>query len=350
MNLSATYSLNGAPAQPAHLLFLKDRLQINLLEEGGRQLSFYWYYEQVAQQPGHPSTFTYLDYPPQVLQLASSDAAAELQQRVHGSRRNLFTRRRSTFFKVAAGVTLALLFAFFILVPWIAQALTGRFPVSYEKRIGDEMFRSLEGRFEVDAARTSYINDFFASLNVPSRYNIRITVVKNNETNAFAMPGGHIVVYSQLIDGLNSYPELAALLLHEYAHVQNRHSLKSLFRSLSYSILLALVAGNASAVAGVLVDNASNLENLSYSRSLEKEADEKAAALMAERSIDCNGFVRLFQFLQRENKNEVAEWISSHPDLNKRIRNIREHKNCRQQTAGEHELLHVLFAKLKIPS
>ena len=212
------------------------------------------------------------------------------------------------------------------------------------------MFRSIEARFEVDAARTAYINDFFSSLDVPSDYAIRITVVDNNESNAFAMPGGHIVVYSKLLDGLNSYPELAALLLHEYAHVQNRHSLKSMFRSLSYSILLALVVGDLSAVGGVLINNASNLENLSYSRSLEKEADENAASLMAARRIDCDGFIRLFQFLQRENKNEVSEWISSHPDLNKRMRNIREHKGCSQQTTSQHELLQVLFAKLKNPS
>lgn len=350
MNLSATYSLNGAAPQPADLLFLKDRLQINLTDEAGKQLSFYWYYEQVAQQPGDPATFSYLDYPPQVLQLASADAAAELLEKTRSSRKKIFTRRRSTFFKVAAGVTLGLLFAFFILVPWIAQALAGRFPRSYEKRIGEEMFRSLESRFEVDATRTVYINDFFSSLKVPSDYQIRITVVKTNESNAFAMPGGHIVVYSKLLDGLGSYPELAALLLHEYAHVQNRHSLKSMFRSLSYSILLALVIGDISAVGGVLINNASNLEHLSYSRSLEKEADENAAGLMAERGIDCNGFVRLFKFLQSENSVEVSEWISSHPDLIKRIRNIRENEDCNRQTSAQHELLDVLFSKLKNPS
>ena len=350
MNLSATYSLNGADPQPATVELAKDRLLIHLLLLGGESRSFYWYYEQIAQQQDLPFSFTYLDYPPQVLQLASAEAADELSNRIRDARNRVFTRRRSTFFKVAASVTLGLLFVFFIAVPWIAQALAGRFPRSYEKQIGEEMFRSYEARFEVDAARTAYINDFFASLKVPSDYDIRIMVVTNNESNAFAMPGGHIVVYSKLLDGLSTYPELAALLLHEYAHVQNRHSLKSMFRSLSYSILLALVVGDVSAVAGVLINNAGNLENLSYSRILEKEADEKAAALMAERRIDCGGFVRLFQFLQKENSIEMSEWISSHPDLKKRIRNIRAHKDCNQQTSEEHELLQVLFTKMRSPS
>src|SRR5688500_18901779 len=100
MNLSATYSLNGAAAQPAQLLFLKDRLQINLLDEDGKDLSFYWYYEQMAHQPGQPGRFTYLDYPPQVLELASTEAAAQLLALTNTSRKRLFTRRRSTFFKV----------------------------------------------------------------------------------------------------------------------------------------------------------------------------------------------------------------------------------------------------------
>ena len=350
MNLSATYSLNGAAPVPATVVMLKDRLQINLLDEGDVPRSFYWYYEQVAQRKENPFSFTYLDYPPQVLHLASAEAAAQLKERAQGSRNRIFTRRRATFFKVTGGIVAMLLFLFFILVPWIAQTLAGRFPVSYEKRIGEQMYRSLEGSFDVDTARTNHINDFFRSLNVPSHYDIRITVVKNNESNAFAMPGGHIVVYSRLLEGLNSYPELAALLLHEYAHVQNRHSLKSLFRSLSYSIFLSLILGDASAVGGVLINNASNLEHLSYSRSLEKEADETGAALMAERRIDCDGFTRLFRFLQKETRTEVSEWISSHPDMNKRISHIRQYKACRQQTATQHEPLHQIFSMLKNPS
>ena len=128
MSLSATYSLNGANPQPATLQFLKDRLQINLLDADEQPLSFYWYYEQVAQQPGLPFTFTYLDYPPQVLTLASPEAAAQLEQSIRTARRSVFTRRRSAFFKVAAGVALVLLFAFLSSCPGSHRPWPAGFP------------------------------------------------------------------------------------------------------------------------------------------------------------------------------------------------------------------------------
>src|SRR5688500_12698502 len=113
MNLSATYSLNGAAPVPATVAMLKDRLQINLLDEGGVPRSFYWYYEQVAQRKENPFSFTYLDYPPQVLNLASAEAATQLKERAQGSRSRIFTRRRATFFKVTGGIVFMLLFLFF---------------------------------------------------------------------------------------------------------------------------------------------------------------------------------------------------------------------------------------------
>lgn len=349
MKFSGTYSVNGGSPEPARISFLPEKLSIHLLQQAGPDRIVYWYYEQVAADSTADRVFVHLDHPPQVIHFADREPAAELNGRIKGSRKKIITKRRSTSFKVFGGLLLFFIIAFFWFVPWIAGIFANRFPVDYEKQMGDQMFASMKETLEIDAAKTVYLNQFFDALRVPSAYNIRITVVQSSETNAFAMPGGHIVVYDRLLEGLRTYPELAALLMHEFVHVQHRHSLKSLFRNLSSSLFFALVIGDASAVGNVLINNAGALKNLSYSRRLEREADEEGSRLLAQRKIDCNGFVRLFQFLQQENKVEKSEWASSHPDLQKRIDNIRENRVCKQQNA-DHHLLETLFGKIKNPS
>jgi predicted Zn-dependent protease len=238
--------------------------------------------------------------------------------------------------------------AYFVLVPWLASAMASSFPVSYEKQMGEGIYASVKQGYEVDAQRTAYINEFFKELNFPSNYDVRITVVKNKVANAFALPGGNIVVHDKILAGIGSYEELAALLAHEFTHVENRHSLRTMFRQLSGRVFIALLLGDAGAVSTVLVGNAEHLKNLSYSRSLEKEADEDGAELLVQRNIDCNGFVRLFQFLKKEVKGpQPSEWLSSHPELDKRMENIRKYTSCQQSSPIQNPELKTLFLRLK---
>jgi predicted Zn-dependent protease len=81
--------------------------------------------------------------------------------------------------------------------------------------------------------------------------------------------------------------------------------------------------GDATAVGGVIINNADDLKSLSYSRALEKEADDNGARLLADRKIDCGGYLKLFQVLKKETQGaQPHEWINSHPNLDKRIQNI----------------------------
>lgn len=347
MEYNATYTISAGPLQPAAVTLLKDKLRIDIRNNDGETRTIYWYYDQIGKDWNSDLKFAYLAYPPQAIELQSRDLSELLSQRMDNSKKAFFSRRRSALLKVATAMMLLLALAYFFLLPWLATLLAGRFPLSYERSLGDEMYNAMKGSFEVDAARTRQLNAFFRQLEIPSRYPVTITVVRSKEANAFAIPGGHIVVYDKILNGLSSYPEVAALLAHEFVHVENRHSLKSLFRQLSSSLFLSLLIGDAGAVTSVLAANADNLKSLSYSRRLEKEADERGLALLAERGIDCHGFVRLFQLLKKENAETASEWISSHPNLDNRIKNIRQNSLCRQQQARQDTVLHHLFLQLQ---
>jgi predicted Zn-dependent protease len=295
-----------------------------------------------------PGQFTYTGLPKQSLRIHSSEAAEELSKRMQKKSRVMRRSRGSAFLKVMLVIVgLGILFYVYGL-PLIAGKMANRFPIRYEMQLGDRLFQSMKTGFNIDTARTAYVNEFFRQLQFPSKYEIRITVVKENILNAFAMPGGHIVIYDKLLNGMRSYEELAALLSHEFTHVENRHTLRSLFRQFSSKIFLALLIGNTDGVSAVLVNNADQLKELSYSRSLETESDENGARLLANRNISCNGFVDLFNLFKKEvNGNIVPELVASHPNLDKRIENISSLDLCKQKTSGTDTTLHNIFLKIQ---
>jgi len=320
----------------------KHRLIIQL--EPGKET--YWYYDQIMKLA--PTTFSYPGYPKQTLSIHSysfSEALTQAMQRQAGTIRK---HRGSTLLKILLFfVVLGLLFYFFAL-PRLAANMANKVPVTYEKKLGEQLYQSMRGTFQVDEAKTAHINSFFDELKIPSAYNIQITVVKSDITNAFAMPGGRIVVYDKILQGMHSYEELAALLAHEFTHVEKRHSLRSMFRQLSSQVFFTLLIGDLTVAGNVLLQNADNLKQLSYSRELETESDEYGAKLLADRGISCEGFVRLFQLLKKETAGTPGsyEWLNSHPDLENRIQNIQKLSYCKQEPETN-AALQTLFNQLK---
>ncbi|HYH14483.1 MAG TPA: M48 family metallopeptidase [Flavisolibacter sp.] len=340
MSTNATYQY-GDQQTLVTLMLDKHRLVIQL--EPGKET--YWYYDQVMKLA--PTSFSYPGYPQQILSIHSdsfSEALTQAMQRQTGSIRK---HRGSTLLKLLLiFVALGLLFYFFAL-PRLAAGMASKVPVSYEKQLGEQMYQALSSTFEVDKAKTAYINSFFDELKIPSAYNIQITVVKSDIANAFAMPGGRIVVYDKILQGMQSHEELAALLAHEFTHIEKRHSLRSMFRQLSSQVFFTLLMGDVTVAGSILLQNADNLKQLSYSRELETESDEYGAQLLADRGINCNGFVRLFQLLKKEMGSiQPNEWLSSHPDLENRVQNIQSLSYCKQATSSNASL-QTLFSQLK---
>ncbi|WP_066406467.1 M48 family metallopeptidase [Flavisolibacter tropicus] len=321
----------------------KHRLIIQL--EPGKET--YWYYDQIMKL--EPTRFSYPGYPQQTISLHSDSFSHELTQAVQQQSGSIHKHRGSTLLKLLViMVAVGILFYFFAL-PRLAASMANKVPISYETQLGEQMYQSMRGTFTVDEAKTAYINSFFDELKIPSAYNIQITVVKSDIPNAFAMPGGHIVVYDELLKGMQSYEELAAMLAHEYTHVEKRHSLRSMFRKLSSQVFFTLLMGDITVAGNVLLQNADDIKQLSYSRELETESDEYGAKLLADRNISCDGFVRLFQLLKKEtpaSSNTTYEWLSSHPDLENRIQHIQKLSYCKG-SSSTNATLQTLFTQLK---
>ena len=355
---TGTYHCGDTEFAGATLKLLPDRLQISFRDSVGETKLVHWPYGDIIRSSHYLEqdrvVVRYRGYPAQWVTLDNRMFIYELENKfnqVSQSRiRKAMGHGSSTLVKVMLALLTLAALVYFWLVPFLAGQLASRVPISYEVELGDAMYANITEFQQVDEKKTAYANQFFEAMNVTTSYPVRITVVRGDVVNAFALPGGHILVYDALIEELDQYEELAALFSHEYIHIQNRHATKSLFRKVASSVILAVLFGNSGSIAGAIIGNADELKDLSYSRGLEKEADLDGLKLLAARHIDGNGYLELFDMLKKESARqgmEVAEWISSHPDLDRRKKYIRESPYFRQGGVQPHETLQTLFNKVR---
>jgi Zn-dependent protease with chaperone function len=195
--------------------------------------------------------------------------------------------------------------------------------VNQEKILGEEFYKSFISESEIDSTSTFIIQKFSDKLKLSRQYPIKITVAKDKVVNAFALPGGHLVVYSGIIKQMEKPEELVALLSHESSHVNKRHSLKSILSRLTMSLTISLITSDINGLSRSLISNAYMLKALSYSRTLEKEADNEGMQLMVNNNINPVGMKWLMQDLRKMNKEVPADisFLSTHPLTDKRIEN-----------------------------
>lgn len=240
---------------------------------------------------------------------------------------------------ILLSILLVLGAVYLFFVPWLGERVAKNFSKEKEISLGDQMYRSIIASSKVDARKTKILNTFYKQLHYDVGYPVEITVVESNEVNAFAVPGGHIVVYDGILENMKTPGELAALLGHEASHVKLRHSLRNIFRSLARKMFLLLLLGGDAGIAGYLADRADNLKGLQYSRELETEADDSGMELMNRSNVNPDGMLQLMMLLSKEGEGrETSALLSTHPVFESRIKNVRQQlKRINYKSAGATE-------------
>ena len=175
-------------------------------------------------------------------------------------------------------------------------------------------------------------------------------IVRDQQINAFAAPGGFVAVNAGLINVMGSEDELAGVLAHEISHVQQQHILRAFEdqKKMSIPIMLAMVgvmiaaAGRTDdAAPAALVAGQSLMiqRQINFTRGDEAEADRVGIALLARAGIDPNAMAGAFQELQkvmRVNGIDIPEFLLDHPVDTKRIAEAKaraEQLGCPQPVA-----------------
>jgi len=143
------------------------------------------------------------------------------------------------------------------------------------------------------------------------------TVIDSPEVNAFAVPGGHIYVYSGLLKKINDESELAGVLAHEVGHVGAKHSMKQLTREMGYDLISQMLLGKE---PGQWAQTGSQIVHqlgfLHFSREQESEADLLAVDILAETGDDPLGLARFLDKLAAMETYEpgaVEQMLRTHP-------------------------------------
>lgn len=152
--------------------------------------------------------------------------------------------------------------------------------------------------------------------------NPRLTVLRDPMVNAFALPGGEVFVLTGLLDrSKDSDDELRGVLAHELGHAVRRHGVRSLVRNSIYGLALSFVLGDIDGLTATLIAGASQLDELSFSREMEEDADAFGVDLLKRAGHSPEGLAR---FLESLGSQPVPELLSTHPDSAERAKAIRE--------------------------
>ena len=247
---------------------------------------------------------------------------------------------------IAVSMLVMIVFAYFYLLPPLAERSVVLLPESFDTALGNTFMRTFLDENKIDSARTKLLEEFASQINFKNTKPLNFAVVDSYVVNAFALPNGQIVIYSGILDKLQYPSELAALLAHEAAHVNHRHSVKMLCRNLAGYLLISLVFSDVNGIMAVLADNAQTLHSLSYSRKFEHEADEQALKILMNNHIDPNGMVQLFELLERESRIVIPKIISTHPLTKERKENMERIIVNSEYSLRPQNSLDVIFSQL----
>jgi Zn-dependent protease with chaperone function len=271
-------------------------------------------------------------------------------------------------FAALCAVLMAIPLVLVLNMGWVTGIAARQVPASWEEQLG----KTALGQYQVQAdviqdpetARLlTELTEVLTQALPDSRYKFHFYVVRDPALNAFALPGGYVVVNSELLLRADSAEEVLGVLAHEISHVTSQHGTRNLIASAGLYLTVQAALGDASGLLATLAGAAPFLLSQKYSRGFENEADAQGFELLQRARIDGRGMVSFFEKVKAEEERmrakareqvgetagavltEMPEFLATHPATDSRIERMRE-KAARQQ--GSFRDLNATFAALKI--
>jgi Zn-dependent protease with chaperone function len=156
-------------------------------------------------------------------------------------------------------------------------------------------------------------------------YPLQVNMATSQDANAFAFPGGRIIVLEGLLETIRSENGLSFVLAHEMAHFKNRDHLRGMGRGIVFTALSALLTGAGSNITQ-LIAPALGIGQAQYSQDREALADR-----LALETLNCfyghvGGATEFFEAMQEESKEQgrgIGGYFASHPEAVQRIDALR---------------------------
>ncbi|MEM7506079.1 MAG: M48 family metallopeptidase [Pseudomonadota bacterium] len=235
--------------------------------------------------------------------------------------------RKAVFW--GAGAIGSVLLMVFVIVPALAGQLALLIPPERERQMGDAVAKQVQSFLGVagdDAYCTSpeglaaveTMRERLAS-EVDLPYPLRVDILNHDLVNAFALPGGRVILFRGLIKEAETPEEVAGVLAHEIGHVVHRDPTVGALRAAGSAGIIGLMLGDVFGAA-VVVAATEAVINASYQREFETRADETAYRLLADAGLPSGPFAGFFARMAEEHgSNETfLRYLASHPELDGR--------------------------------
>ena len=242
-------------------------------------------------------------------------------------------------FKRRLAITLGVLGAFGViallvsaLTGMMVRALVAKIPPQWEQQVGDDLMAELKQTevFVQDPKLIAKLDRAVAPLmsRLPaSQVQYKFYLLQEPIPNAFALPGGHVLVTTRLLELADRPEEIAGVVAHELAHVTQKHGFRKIISSAGPYLIFRVFLGNSTGVLPILGDSSELLIRQSFSQEYELEADDVGWQCLVSARIDPRGLTDMLRKLQIEQQKMRAAMpqinaFSSHPATAKRLQRL----------------------------
>lgn len=267
--------------------------------------------------------------------LQKESHAASLTPQIQQVRKNIadLPKREGKTWAIFLAIIAVLGIAIYSGVDMMTGFIIRQIPPSAEKSLGDIVLSGYRDKHKLeekgpDFDRVRRIVSRLTKQLPDNKYDFKVYVEQSSDVNAFAMPGGNVVVLSGLLRKASDNNEVAGVLGHEIGHVVHRHTLKSALHKIGllgcFKLVFQGVGVDQLEWLGGLID----LDSLRFGREQENEADTTGVKLMHQADYDPNGLVHFFQKLEKTEDSaanlKMLEILSTHPCTPERIAHIKK--------------------------
>ncbi len=210
----------------------------------------------------------------------------------------------------------------------MVRSIVNRVPPEWEQQYGDGLIADLHGemKFVEDTNQVAQL----AALSAPlvralpqTRNQYQFYVVEDDEPNAFALPGGHIIVTTGMLR-LAQPEEVLGAIAHEVAHVTLKHGFRKVISEAGPFLICEIFLHGRSGALGAVAGASALMVGQSFSQEYEIEADDQGWQYLLAANIDPRGMIDLLRLLQNyetTHKERIVapQAFSTHPATGKRI-------------------------------
>jgi Zn-dependent protease with chaperone function len=207
-------------------------------------------------------------------------------------------------------------------------------PLRYDTHIGEKVDGQMKDFLEpcTTAALVAFHQKALQVLGASQdRFPHDITIINDPMVNAFALPGGRIYVFRGILEESESPDEILGVIAHEVAHVEMRHGVQQLGRTIGIGFLSSMLIG--ADVEGLdMLQNAETMSEigstllvLRYSRGFEREADLEGLRRMRHAQLPILGLGNLLVRIETKfGMDSGMVWLSTHPKSWERLKRYQE--------------------------